>query len=95
MDENPDGGEVQMPNMRGADAVVQTLLQEGVRVVFGIPGVTTLSVYDAFLDHPELRHIEVSHEQSAVYMADGYARASGQIGVALTSGGPGALNVTV
>ena len=89
---NSNEGEVQMPNVRGADAVVQTLLQEGIRVVFGIPGVTTLSVYDAFLDHPELRHIEVRHEQSAVYMADGYARASGQIGVALTSGGPGALN---
>jgi len=81
-----------MANVTGADAVVQSLLREGIRTVFGIPGVTTLSIYDAFLDHPELRHIEVRHEQSAVYMADGYARASGQIGVALTSGGPGALN---
>ncbi len=81
-----------MANVRGADAVVLTLLREGIRTVFGIPGVTTLSIYDAFLDHPEVRHIEVRHEQSAVYMADGYARASGQIGVALTSGGPGALN---
>src|SRR3972149_11409739 len=81
-----------MANGRGADAVVLSLVREGIRTVFGIPGVTTLSIYDAFLDHPELRHIEVRHEQSAVYMADGYARASGQIGVALTSGGPGALN---
>ena len=66
-----------MPNMRGADAAVQTLLQEGIRVVFGIPGVTTLSVYDAFLDHPELRHVEVRHEQSAVYMADWVAEMLG------------------
>ncbi|MGI9312519.1 MAG: thiamine pyrophosphate-binding protein, partial [Alphaproteobacteria bacterium] len=55
-------------------------------------GVDTLSVYDAFLDHPSIKAINVRHEQSAVFMADGYYRASGNIGVALTSGGPGALN---
>jgi thiamine pyrophosphate-dependent acetolactate synthase large subunit-like protein len=68
------------------------LIGEGVDLLFGIPGVGTLSVYDVFVDHPELRHIEVRHEQSAVFMADGYARASGRVGVAFTSNGPGALN---
>jgi thiamine pyrophosphate-dependent acetolactate synthase large subunit-like protein len=76
----------------GAHVLVESLLAEGVDLLFGIPGVGTLAVYDAFVDHPELRHIEVRHEQSAVFMADGYARASGRVGVAFTSNGPGALN---
>ena len=76
----------------GAHLLVESLLAEGVDLLFGIPGVGTLAVYDAFVDHPELRHIEVRHEQSAVFMADGYARASGRVGVAFTSNGPGALN---
>lgn len=71
---------------------MESLLAEGVELLFGIPGVGTLAVYDAFVDHPELRHVEVRHEQSAVFMADGYARASGRVGVAFTSNGPGALN---
>jgi thiamine pyrophosphate-dependent acetolactate synthase large subunit-like protein len=71
---------------------VESLLAEEVEVLFGIPGVGTLAVYDAFVDHPDLRHVEVRHEQSAVFMADGYARASGRVGVAFTSNGPGALN---
>ncbi len=76
----------------GAHLLIESLLEEGVEVVFGIPGVGTLPVYDAFLDHPQLRHIEVRHEQGAVFMADGYSRASTGIGVAFTSNGPGALN---
>jgi thiamine pyrophosphate-dependent acetolactate synthase large subunit-like protein len=76
----------------GAHVLVESLIAEGVDLLFGIPGVGTLAVYDAFVDHPELRHIEVRHEQSAVFMADGYARASGDVGVAFTSNGPGALN---
>jgi len=76
----------------GAQLLVESLLAEGVEALFGIPGVGTLAVYDAFIDNPGLRHIEVRHEQSAVFMADGYARASGQVGVAFTSNGPGALN---
>jgi thiamine pyrophosphate-dependent acetolactate synthase large subunit-like protein len=81
-----------MPARSGAQVLVESLLAEGVDLLFGIPGVGTLAVYDAFVDHPELRHIEVRHEQSAVFMADGYARASGRVGVAFTSNGPGALN---
>ena len=76
----------------GAHVLVESLVAEEVSLLFGIPGVGTLAVYDAFVDHPELRHIEVRHEQSAVFMADGYSRASGQVGVAFTSNGPGALN---
>jgi thiamine pyrophosphate-dependent acetolactate synthase large subunit-like protein len=76
----------------GAHILVESLIAEGVDLLFGIPGVGTLAVYDAFVDHPELRHIEVRHEQAAVFMADGYSRASGEVGVAFTSNGPGALN---
>ncbi|MGA7272229.1 MAG: thiamine pyrophosphate-binding protein, partial [Acidimicrobiia bacterium] len=76
----------------GSHALIEALAAEGVEVLFGIPGVGTLAVYDAFVDHPRLRHIEVRHEQSAVFMADGFARASGRVGVAFTSNGPGALN---
>ena len=72
--------------------MVESLLAEGANTLFGIPGVGTLPVYDALLDHPELRHIEVRHEQGAVFMADGFARATGDVGVAFTSGGPGSLN---
>lgn len=76
----------------GAHVLVEALLAEGVTTLFGIPGVATLAVYDAFVDHPELRHIEVRHEQGAIFMADGYARSGGGVGVGLTSAGPGALN---
>lgn len=81
-----------MTERTGAHALVETLLAEGVTTLFGIPGVGTLSVYDALLDHPRLRHIETRHEQGAVFMADGYARATGEVGIAFTSGGPGSFN---
>ena len=81
-----------MKKRSGAHVLVESLVNEGLTTIFGIPGVDTLSVYDAFLDHPSVRAINVRHEQSAVFMADGYYRASGNVGVALTSGGPGALN---
>jgi thiamine pyrophosphate-dependent acetolactate synthase large subunit-like protein len=80
------------PSSTGANLLVECLLAEGVETLFGIPGVGTLAVYDAFVDHPSLRHIEVRHEQSAIFMADGFARATGEPGVAFTSNGPGALN---
>ena len=81
-----------MKKRSGAHVLVESLVNEGLTTIFGIPGVDTLSVYDAFLDHPSVRAINVRHEQSAVFMADGYYRATGNVGVALTSGGPGALN---
>ena len=81
-----------MKKRSGAHVLVESLVNEGLTTIFGIPGVDTLSVYDAFLDHPSVKAINVRHEQSAVFMADGYYRATGNVGVALTSGGPGALN---
>ncbi len=81
-----------MTTRNGAHALVEALVAEGVETLFGIPGVDTLGVYDAFLDHPGLRAINPRHEQGAVFMADGFFRASGEIGIAVTSGGPGALN---
>ena len=76
----------------GSHALIEALLAQGCDTIFGIPGVATLPIYDAFLDHPDMRVIGVRHEQAAVFMADGHARATGKIAVALTSAGPGALN---
>ncbi len=76
----------------GAVALTETLIAEGIETLFGIPGVGTLPVYDSFIDHPELRHVETRHEQGAVFMADGWARATGEPGTVFTSGGPGSLN---
>lgn len=81
-----------MPRMGGGEAVVRSLVAEGVRAVFGIPGTHALPLFDALLDAPEIRRITTRHEQGAAFMADGYARASGEVGVCLTSTGPGAIN---
>ncbi len=78
--------------MTGGRAVVETLDAWGVDVVFGIPGVHTLALYDALYDHPRIRHVTTRHEQGAGFMADGYARASGRVGVVLTTTGPAAVN---
>jgi acetolactate synthase-1/2/3 large subunit len=72
--------------------VVDALDAEGVRHVFGIPGVHNLAVYDALLGQTTIRHILARHEQGAAFMADGYARASGEVGVVLVTTGPGATN---
>jgi len=76
----------------GGQAVVKALEAWGVEVVFGIPGLHTLPLYDALYQHPHIRHVTTRHEQGAGYMADGYARASGRVGVVLTTTGPAALN---
>ena len=81
-----------MPTMTGAQALVQSLLREGVEVVFGLPGVQIMAAFDALYDATSLRLVTVRHEQAAAYMADGYARAAGKVGVALVVPGPGALN---
>ena len=81
-----------MATMTGAQALVQSLVREGVEVVFALPGVQIMEAYDAFYDQPGIRLITVRHEQSAGYMADGYARTTGKVGVALVVPGPGALN---
>ncbi len=77
---------------KGAQIVWEVLAQEGVEVVFGYPGGAILPTYDAMLDYP-VRHVLVRHEQGAAHMADGYARASGRVGVAMATSGPGATNL--
>jgi len=76
----------------GAQIVWDTLEQESVRYVFGYPGGAILPVYDALLDS-RIHHVLVRHEQGAAHMADGYARASGEVGVAMATSGPGATNL--
>lgn len=80
--------------MTGAQALLQSLLCEGVDLVFGYPGGAIMPVYDALYDvQPALRHILVRHEQGAVHAAEGYARVTGKIGVCIATSGPGATNL--
>ena len=82
-----------MPTQRtGAQIIWECLVHEGVSTVFGYPGGAILPAYDAMLDYP-VRHVLVRHEQGASHMADGFARASGNVGVALATSGPGATNL--
>jgi len=76
----------------GGDLVVEALRREGVRHVFGIPGLHNLTIYDALLRQGEIHHVLARHEAGAAFMADGYARASGEPGVVLVTTGPGATN---
>ena len=78
--------------LTGAQILWECLVREGVTDVFGYPGGAILPAYDAMLDYP-IRHILVRHEQGATHMADGYARASGGVGVAIATSGPGATNM--
>ena len=78
--------------MTGADMVVQALKDQGVEVVFGYPGGAVLPIYDAIFQQNNIRHILVRHEQGAIHMAEGYARSTGKVGVALVTSGPGATN---
>ena len=79
--------------LTGAHIIWSVLVEQGVDTVFGYPGGAILPAYDALLDHP-IRHVLVRHEQGAAHMADGYARASGKVGVAIATSGPGATNLT-
>ncbi len=81
--------------MTGAQAVVETLRREGVRYVFGLPGTTVLDIFDTIHRESATELIVVRHEQAAAFMADGYARASGRVGVCLASRGPGAANLAI
>jgi acetolactate synthase-1/2/3 large subunit len=79
-------------SLTGAQLIWEALTAEGVEVVFGYPGGAIMPAYDALPGYP-VRHVLVRHEQGAAHMADGYARASGQVGVALATSGPGATNL--
>jgi acetolactate synthase I/II/III large subunit len=81
-----------MAVMTGGEALVQSLVREGVRVVFGLPGVQIYGVMAALRAEPQIRFIATRHEQATSYMADGYARAGGRVGTALVVPGPGLLN---
>jgi len=78
--------------MTGAKMVVQALRDQGVEVVFGYPGGAVLPIYDEIFLQNDIRHVLVRHEQAAVHAAEGYARSTGKVGVALVTSGPGATN---
>ncbi len=81
-----------MTELSGAQAVVQCLREEGVDTIFGYPGGAVIDLYDELMNATDLKHILVRHEQAAVHAADGYARVTGEVGVALLTSGPGATN---
>ena len=79
--------------MKGAEILCEGLVREGVEVIFGFPGGCVLPLYDVLPHFPQLRHVLVRHEQGAAHAADGYARATGKVGVCLATSGPGATNL--
>ena len=79
--------------MTGAEALLHALQREQVDLIFGYPGGAIMPTYDALYAHPKLRHVLVRHEQGAVHAAEGYARATGKVGVCLATSGPGATNL--
>jgi acetolactate synthase-1/2/3 large subunit len=82
-----------MTRILGSDAILRSLEEEGVEVMFGIPGGAILPTYDAIARGTSVRHVLARHEQGAGHMAEGYARASGKVGVAIATSGPGATNL--
>src|SRR3989440_1773105 len=82
-----------MTRMLGSDAILRSLEAEGVSVAFGIPSGAILPTYDAIARGTTVRHVLARHEQGAGHMAEGYARASGKVGVAIATSGPGATNL--
>ncbi len=81
-----------MEMLSGADMVVRSMIDQGVKHIFGYPGGSVLDIYDALHEKSDIEHVLVRHEQAAVHMADGYARATGEVGVVLVTSGPGATN---
>src|SRR5574344_759433 len=81
-----------MEKLNGAQQVVRVLEDLGVTRIFGYPGAAVTDIYNVLYDSPKLHHTLARHEQGAVHMADGYARATGEVGVAIVTSGPGATN---
>ena len=81
-----------LPELRGAEVLVKSLQAEGVKYIWGYPGGAVLHIYDAFYKQDTIQHVLVRHEQAAVHAADGFARATGEVGVALVTSGPGVTN---
>ncbi|OGR00461.1 MAG: acetolactate synthase, large subunit, biosynthetic type [Deltaproteobacteria bacterium RIFOXYD12_FULL_50_9] len=78
--------------MKGSQALIKCLKEQGVKVIFGFPGGVLLDIYDELFRHEDILHVLVRHEQAAVHAADAYARVTGDVGVALVTSGPGATN---
>ena len=81
-----------MKKLSGARIVIEALIQENVKVIFGYPGGAVLPIYDELFKQNKIRHILVRHEQAAVHAAEGYARSTGKVGCVLVTSGPGATN---
>lgn len=81
-----------MKKLSGAEIIVHSMIDQGVKQVFGYPGGSVLDIYDAIHTVGGIEHVLVRHEQAAVHMADGYARATGEVGCVLVTSGPGATN---
>lgn len=79
--------------LTGAQILCESLIKEGVEVIFGLPGGAVIPLYDTLPQYSQLRHVLVRHEQGAAHAADGYARATGKVGVCLATSGPGATNL--
>jgi acetolactate synthase-1/2/3 large subunit len=79
--------------MTGAKALLECLKREGVQIIFGYPGGAVIPIYDAIYEERDIRHVLVRHEQGAAHMAEGYAKATGKVGVCLATSGPGATNL--
>lgn len=77
----------------GSRVVTEALLKEGVKIIFGYPGGAVIPLYDVLYETPEIKHILTRHEQAAAHAADGYARATGKVGVCIATSGPGATNL--
>lgn len=77
----------------GSRVVTEALLKEGVKIIFGYPGGAVIPLYDVLYETPEIKHILTRHEQAAAHAADGYARATGEVGVCIATSGPGATNL--
>jgi acetolactate synthase-1/2/3 large subunit len=80
--------------LTGAEALIESFKKEGVEHIFGYPGGTVLPIYDVLYKEKDIKHILTRHEQGAAHAADGYARATGKVGVCIATSGPGATNLT-
>ena len=80
--------------LKGAQILVETLIEQGTKTIFGYPGGQVIDIYDAlYLASDRIQHVITAHEQGAAHAADGYARATGKVGVVLATSGPGATNL--
>jgi len=91
--QHPQGRRAEPARMSGAHIICESLVREGVDLVFGLPGGAILPLYHVLPEYPQIRHVLVRHEQGAAHAADGYARVTGRPGVCIATSGPGATNL--